>query len=253
MKIEKYLNYIIIISLIILVTTFIIYLFKSPKKIEKFNNESNIIYSKLNIYNKPAKSTYDIKLNNTYLLSGLEISNKDNISNYKIKINESYLENNYKINTFYKLNNIKTDNLLIEFSNPVSNMTITLYGHIYSNKIETFSEIVDRLNDRLSSATQCPNLNELVKKQYAINNLCMSLVEKDKQRNYQNYYDKLKLYLSKLKSQNTEINYLQEKINKLTGNKNNNDIKDINKLLDEINIKNNEFINQINIVNTSNL
>jgi hypothetical protein len=217
------------------------------------NNKSN--YDSINIIdNTVNENSLILKGNEDYLISYIKLESNDidfnikytnqfilTLKEYKSDISD--LDNKYHKNStriyFDKpllANKIQLEN----YNNNLNNIKIYgKYASISDIKIYQLENSDDSINKK-----KCPSLNNIIKKQKLINDLCNSITEKDKIRNQQTYYEKTKKYINKLKKQEMEIQALKLKLNNLLKNNENSSlsfkekVSSIQSMVDEVNTEN---------------
>ncbi len=122
---------------------------------------------------------------------------------------------NYLELTFTKADNTPLD---------VNQANVTLFGFtpttrdIANYKLQAGQTSSDaRINLR---GTSCPATSEMLNKQVQAQLICEALEYKDKEKNKRLAYERDKLYLQKLKAQESEIRQLEQKITRLISRKN---------------------------------
>lgn len=136
---------------------------------------------------------------------------------------------NYLELTFTKADNTPLD---------VKTATVTLFGFtpttrdIANYKLQAGQISSDaRMN---LSGTSCPATSEMLNKQVQAQLICEALEYKDKEKNKRLAYERDKLYLQKLKAQESEIRQLEQKITSLISRKNELSSKSEGSSIDEL-------------------
>lgn len=202
---------------------------------EQYDINNPIDYFDINSDTSIATNIITISNNNHYLTNYIEFDSSltaatDNIEIYfkneftsdyeKImgikEYNNNYEKNSKKIyfNDYVLFTHLKIVN--INLANDKKN--ITIQGRKASEEDKDIYKVKKNINDSSNivlNEEKCPPINQIIDKQKIINDLCNSITEKDEIRDKQIYYEKLKKYINKLKSQEQEISFLQNKLETL--------------------------------------
>ena len=242
---------------------------------EQYDINNPIDYFDINSNTSTATNIITISNNNHYLTNYIEFDSSltaatDNIEIYfkneftsdyeKImgikEYNNNYEKNSKKIyfNDYVLFTHLKIVN--INLANDKNN--ITIQGRKASEEDKDIYKVKKNINDSSSivlNEEKCPPINQIIDKQKIINDLCNSITEKDEIRDKQIYYEKLKKYINKLKSQEQEISFLQNKLETLISSNERvispQEIRNIQNLINELSLTDIMNINDLTSNNTN--
>lgn len=185
----------------------------------KFDNLSNLTNNIVIEYNNTIGNS------NTYTANGI----KDNDNEYLGASKKIYFDRNILANKL----------IISGYSGDLinDNINIHIYGKIATSGDKKEYQIRKDINENnaadgsniMINGQKCPSMQNIIKRQKVINDICSSISEKDKIINQQENYNKIKGYLTTLKKQELELSNLRNKLNVL---KDNNDLAKYN--IDEV-------------------
>lgn len=238
---------------------------------------ANYNNSKLLTEGAVLNSTGGYNFPSDYLINYIVLRNtRRSISseNIKIQYNNSYQEDMKQIRGLKEFDNkfaqnseriYLNDNYLVKslnFTGINNGTSIDFYGAIPTEKdlieYRVKTEIQDDANAVIVDNAKCPAMNRIIETQSLINDMCNTLLEKDKMRNYKSIYEKQKKYLRILKSQNDQISNLEYKLKNLMDETNmSTDVQlqgDYRKIKDELatlTAKHSDVMENISVINTA--
>lgn len=240
-------------------------------KLEPANYTNAKLLSENEVVNTSGTINFDKDLLVNYIV--LKNDNDTSSDNIRIQYTNSYQEDLKQVRGFKEFDNKYAsnskriyfhDNYLIKqlnLDNITSGTKIDIYGAIPTEKdlieYRVKSEIQDNTNAVVDNA-KCPAMGKIIETQSLINDMCNTLLEKDKMRNYKTIYEKQKKYLRILKTQNDEISNLEFKLKNLISENNmsndvqlKSDYRQIKEELQKLTEEHTNVLENIKVIDTS--